>query len=57
MTPEEIANYIDSHGISATVVDGVIHTYNSYYDQNRVFHREPITLPANFQTVREWLGY
>lgn len=52
-----LIKYLESHGLPAVAEGTSIRTVNEYIDAQRVFHAEPIVIPATWAAVREFLGY
>lgn len=58
MTAQRLATIIQQHGTDAYVTgDGQIRAYESATDRNGNDASHWVTLPANVQAVRDWLGY
>ena len=54
-----LCRYLEQHGLPACpTADGShIVTVNEYLAPDHSYHAEPITIPATWAAVREFLGY
>lgn len=54
---QTLIEYLAQHDLPACRSGNSIWTRNRYMDAQRIYHDDPILIPATWKSVRDFLGY